>query len=73
MKKKIEEQIKFLESLSNMIDGSYIFYQSPRYYKGGYPDTTETMEAIRYTIKNGKLEGDWIITHRTNRVLERKI
>ena len=69
--KRYNKYIKFLESLSNMIDGSYIFYQSPGYYKGGYPDTTETMEAIRYTIKNGKLEGDWLITDRTNRVLEK--
>ena len=69
--KRYNKYIKFLESLSNMIDGSYIFYQSPSYYKGGYPDTTETMEAIRYTIKNGKLEGDWVITDRKNRVLEK--
>jgi hypothetical protein len=54
-----------------MIDGSYIFYQSPSYYKGGYPDTTETMEAIRYTIKNGKLEGTWQIKDRKERILEK--
>lgn len=69
--KRYNKYIKFLESLSNMTDGSYIFYQSPSYYKGGYPDTTETMEVIRYNIKNGKLEGTWQIKDRKGRVLEK--
>lgn len=69
--KRYNKYIKFLESLSNMTDGNYIFYQSPSYYKGGYPDTTETMEVIRYNIKNGKLEGTWQIKDRKGRVLEK--
>ncbi len=69
--KRYTRYIKFMESLSNMIDGNYIFYQSANYYKGGYPDTIETIEVIRYNIKNGKLEGDWQITDRKSRVLEK--
>lgn len=69
--KRYNRYIKFMESLLNMVDGEYIFYQSAYYYKGGYPDTTETMEVIRYNIKNGKLDGDWQLTDRKGRILEK--
>lgn len=59
-----------MESLLNGTDGHYVFYQSPDYYKGDYPDTTETLDAIRYTIRNGKLEGAWQVKDRKGRVLE---
>jgi hypothetical protein len=69
--KRYNKYIRFLESLTNMIDGEYIFYQSKGYWLGGTPDVSETLEAIRYNIKNGKLEGTWQIKDRKGRVLER--
>ncbi len=65
---KYNKYVRFLESLTNMIDGEYIFYQSRGYWLGGFSDT---LEAIRYNIKNGKLEGTWQIKDRNERILER--
>lgn len=69
--KRYNKYIKFLESLTNMIDGEYVFYQSRAYWRGGYQDVADTLEAIRYNIKNGKLEGTWQIKDRKGRILEK--
>lgn len=69
--KRYNKYIQFLESLTNMIDGEYVFYQSRAYWRGGYTDVADTLEAIRYKIKNGKLEGTWQIKDREGRVLEK--
>jgi hypothetical protein len=69
--KRYNKYVKFLESITNMIDGEYIFFQSRGYWRGGYQDVSDTLEAIRYNIKNGKLEGTWQIKDRKGRVLEK--
>jgi hypothetical protein len=69
--RRYHKYITFLESLTKMIDGEYIFYQSKRYWRAGYPDNVDTLEAIRYNIKNGKLEGTWQIKDLKGRVLEK--
>lgn len=69
--KRYNKYMRFLESLTNMIDGEYVFFQSRSYWRGGYPDVADTLEAIRYTIKNGKLEGTWQIKDRKGRILEK--
>ncbi|MFN8278652.1 MAG: hypothetical protein U0V49_00060 [Saprospiraceae bacterium] len=69
--RRYNKYIKFLESLTNMIDGEYVFFQSRAFWRGGYPDVADTLEAIRYNIKNGKLEGTWQIKDRKGRILEK--
>jgi hypothetical protein len=71
--KRYNKYVSFLESLMNMIDGAYIFYQSKGYWRGGSPDNSDTLEVMRYSIKNGKLEGNWQIKDREGRVLERGV
>jgi len=69
--KRYNKYIKFLESITNMIDGEYVIYQSKSYWNGGYRDTVENLEAIRYSIKDGKFEGLWQIKDRNGRILEK--
>ncbi len=68
--KRYNKYINFLETMLQKIDGEYTFKQSPNYWGGGYPDTTESIDLITYTIRNGHLEGTWKITDRRGRVLE---
>jgi hypothetical protein len=70
-KKRYNKYIKFLESLTNMIDGEYVFFQPRPYWNGGSRTGEATMEAIRYNIKKGKLEGTWQVKDRRGRVLEK--
>ncbi len=55
--KRFNKYVKFLESIVNMTDGDYVFYQSMAHMNGGSQDTVENLEVIRYSIKNGKFEG----------------
>jgi hypothetical protein len=69
--KRFNKYINFLESITNMIDGDYVFYQSKAHMNGGIQDTVENLEAIRYSIKNGKFEGVWQLKDRFGRILEK--
>lgn len=70
-KKRYNKYIKFLESLTKMIDGEYVFFQSIAYWQLGYRDTVDTMEVLRYKIKNGVLDGLWQVKDRKGRILEK--
>ncbi|MEZ4918184.1 MAG: hypothetical protein R2792_03675 [Saprospiraceae bacterium] len=69
--KRYAKYTQFMESILNMIDGEYVFYQSKSYWSGGHPDRADTLEAMRYTIRNGKFEGSWLIKDRSGRILEK--
>lgn len=69
--KRFNKYVKFLESIVNMTDGDYVFYQSMAHMNGGSQDTVENLEVIRYSIKNGKFEGIWQLKDRFGRILEK--
>jgi hypothetical protein len=68
--KRYDNYKRFLDSMTKMIDGNYIFYQS-NFDVFNHPDSLLTSEAIKYTIKNGKLDGLWKVTDRKGRVVEK--
>lgn len=69
--RRYHKYITFLESILNMKDGKYDFKQTKSYWKKGYPNQSNTLDLISYNIKNKKFEGEWKITDRKGRVLEK--
>lgn len=68
--KRYNKYINFLESMLNMEDGEYDFKQTSQYLDGGYPNKKDTLDLIKYTIKNGKFQGAWKITDRKGNIIE---
>lgn len=68
--KRFNKYLRFLESILQKTDGEYVFMQTRSYWQGGYINQADTLEALRYTIKNGTFEGLWKLTDRRGRVLE---
>ncbi len=70
-KKRYKKYIDFLESIVNMKDGDYNYKQTRTYWNGGYPNQLDTLDLISYKIRDGKFEGEWKITDRKGRIIER--
>lgn len=69
--KRYKKYIDFLESIVNMEDGDYNYKQTRTYWYGGYPNQLDTVDLINYKIRDGKFEGEWKITDRRGRIIER--
>ena len=69
--KRYNKYIEFLESILNMKDGTYNFKQTKTYWNRGEPNQKDTLDLISYTIKNRKFEGEWKITDRKGRIIEK--
>ncbi len=69
--KRYEKYITFLDSISEGIDGEYVFKQTDKYWKEGFINQEDTLDLIRYEVKNGKLDGLWELKDRRGRVHEK--
>ena len=69
--KRYNKYIDFLESIVHMKDGDYNYKQTRTYWKGGNPNHSDTLDLISYKIRDGKFEGEWRITDRKGRIIER--
>ena len=68
--KRYNRYIRFLEVMSEKIDGHYVFYQNNSYRSDERGNKTDTVEALRFSIKNKQLHGAWKLTNRHGQVLE---
>jgi hypothetical protein len=59
----------FLISIVYQIDGAYTFYQQ-RHYWPLRDDPRKLVPNIEYTIKNGLLDGPWLLYNRRGKVVE---
>jgi len=69
--KRYNKYINFLESITNMIDGVYEFKQTRSYWNYGGINKLDSLDLINYSIKNGVFDGEWKITDRKGRVIEK--
>ena len=68
--KKYAQWDSFLTSIFEGIDGTYRLEQPASYFSGGYIDTVYSAPLLSYTIRDGKLDGEWKLYTRAGKLLE---
>lgn len=69
-KERYDNHLRFLEIITNKIDGEYIFFQPNAYYENGNPQKSHNSFCISFIIKNGVFHGKWLIKNRKEEIIE---
>lgn len=68
--KRYLKYLKFLDAITQGIDGNYTFFEPHAYRHLKIKNLPDTIETIRFEIKNGQLDGLWKVTDNQGKVLE---
>lgn len=69
-KKRYDEYLRFIESITNKIDGIYNFKQPKTYWKLGGINDVYSEPQLTFQIKNGELHNEWKLTTKSGDIIE---